>query len=124
MIKSYASFWTNIFNFSKTATRANYWWPVIINWLIGGIILSFIQAGIGHPIDDIYTFTDLNFSFASKVIIFLVWIAMLSVTVRRLHDSDHSGFWIFIQLIPVIGQIWLFILMILPTKRNRLNSRI
>jgi uncharacterized membrane protein YhaH (DUF805 family) len=35
----------------------------------------------------------------------------LAVTVRRLHDTGKSGFWIFIALIPLIGSIWLLVLL-------------
>lgn len=35
----------------------------------------------------------------------------LSVLVRRLHDTNHSGWWYFISLIPLIGTIWLIILL-------------
>ena len=39
-------------------------------------------------------------------------IPTLSVTCRRLHDIGKSGWWFFIQLIPFIGFIWLFILLL------------
>ena len=32
-----------------------------------------------------------------------VLIPSLAVSVRRLHDTDHSGWWILINLIPLIG---------------------
>jgi len=32
--------------------------------------------------------------------------------VRRLHDQDKSGWWYFIQMIPIIGDIWFFILLV------------
>ena len=35
----------------------------------------------------------------------------LAVTIRRLHDTGKSGWFIFIGLIPVIGSIWLLVLM-------------
>lgn len=34
----------------------------------------------------------------------------LAVTVRRLHDTGKSGWWILVGLIPLIGWIWLLIL--------------
>jgi uncharacterized membrane protein YhaH (DUF805 family) len=37
----------------------------------------------------------------------------LSLTVRRLHDQDKSGFWYFIAFVPLIGGIWLFVLTLL-----------
>jgi len=38
-----------------------------------------------------------------------VLIPTLAVTVRRLHDVDRSGWWIFINLIPLIGFIVLLV---------------
>ena len=38
----------------------------------------------------------------------VAWV-LLAVTVKRWHDRDKSGFWIFIGLIPIIGPIWAFI---------------
>jgi uncharacterized membrane protein YhaH (DUF805 family) len=36
----------------------------------------------------------------------------LAVTVRRLHDGDRSGWWYFIQLVPMIGGLWFLYLMV------------
>ena len=37
----------------------------------------------------------------------------LGVTIRRLHDTGRAGWWVFISVIPLIGQIWLLILLCL-----------
>ncbi len=42
-------------------------------------------------------------------------IPALAVTVRRLHDTDRSGWWILISLVPVIGSIWLFVLLVIDS---------
>ncbi len=36
----------------------------------------------------------------------------LAVAVRRLHDVNKSGWFMFVALIPLIGGIWLLILMV------------
>ena len=36
----------------------------------------------------------------------------LAVTVRRLHDQNKSGSYLLLALLPVIGGIWLLILML------------
>lgn len=41
-----------------------------------------------------------------------VLIPGLAVAVRRLHDIGKSGWMMFINLIPLIGAIWILILMI------------
>ncbi|MBM7618083.1 uncharacterized membrane protein YhaH (DUF805 family) [Weissella uvarum] len=119
MVEAYSAFWHNIFNFSGTANRKSYWWPIIINYLLGNILVWLISNLMGHPISDVHTAGDLAVQLMAMLINFLVWLATLSLKFRRLHDSDHSAWWILIQIIPIIGTIWWFILMILPTKRNR-----
>lgn len=36
----------------------------------------------------------------------------LAVSVRRLHDTNRSGWWLLIDLIPFIGSLVLFLFMI------------
>jgi uncharacterized membrane protein YhaH (DUF805 family) len=48
------------------------------------------------------------------VIYVIMFFVNLSLAVRRLHDTDKSGFWIFIGLIPLIGGIVLLVFYLLP----------
>jgi uncharacterized membrane protein YhaH (DUF805 family) len=43
-------------------------------------------------------------------------IPSLAVEIRRLHDVGKSGWWLFISLIPLIGAIWLFILLVTDSQ--------
>ncbi len=45
----------------------------------------------------------------------------LAVAVRRLHDIGKAGTWIFIAFIPVIGAIWLIILLAKEGDRGSNN---
>jgi uncharacterized membrane protein YhaH (DUF805 family) len=38
----------------------------------------------------------------------LIWTS-LAVQVKRWHDRDKSGWWVLIQMIPIIGPIWSFV---------------
>ncbi|MDI5791272.1 DUF805 domain-containing protein [Bacillus licheniformis] len=42
----------------------------------------------------------------------------LAVTIRRLHDTGKSGFWIFIGLIPLIGKIICSLCFVKTVKRG------
>jgi len=81
--------------FSGRSSRSAYWW-----W-----ILFYVLVIIGASILDA----------AAKTPIFagLVWLAFflpnLAVLVRRLHDTDRSGWWVLIGLIPLIGAIVLIV---------------
>lgn len=46
----------------------------------------------------------------------MVLIPGLSVSVRRLHDVGKSGWMLLIALIPLIGAIWLFVLLVTDSK--------
>jgi uncharacterized membrane protein YhaH (DUF805 family) len=50
--------------------------------------------------------------------VWLAELASLTVSIRRLHDTDRAGWWYLIQLIPIIGSIWFFVLTVLPSKRD------
>ena len=45
--------------------------------------------------------------------------------VRRLHDTDRSGWWVLISLLPLIGGLILFVFEVLPGTQgeNRFGSQ-
>jgi uncharacterized membrane protein YhaH (DUF805 family) len=45
-----------------------------------------------------------------------MFIPGLAVTVRRLHDTGRSGWWVLVGLIPVIGFIILLVFMVLDSQ--------
>ena len=55
--------------------------------------------------------------------VLLIWflatvIPGFAVTVRRLHDSDHSGWWLLIGLVPFVGGIVIFVFTIIGGTRG------
>lgn len=115
MLTSYKEFWTKILTWNATATRSQYWIPVIINYFLGGLLVNVIEKLQGHELGYIYNIADLTTNTTAQVIYLLVWVATLTLKVRRLHDTNHSAGWILIQFVPIIGTIWFFVLMVLPT---------
>ncbi|EHO51719.1 DUF805 domain-containing protein [Lentilactobacillus kisonensis] len=114
MINSYKEFWTHIFTMNAKANRSQYWWPVIINYILGGIAVGIIENILGHPLSTIYTPGDLYVDSTVRSVAFVVWIGTFTVKARRLHDTNRSAWWILIEIIPLIGTIWFFILTLLP----------
>jgi uncharacterized membrane protein YhaH (DUF805 family) len=45
-----------------------------------------------------------------------VLIPSISVGVRRLHDTNRTGWWLLISLIPLLGIIILIVLMVLDSQ--------
>ena len=46
----------------------------------------------------------------SGIVMLVHIIPSIAVSVRRLHDTDRSGWWILIGFVPLIGTIWLIVL--------------
>jgi uncharacterized membrane protein YhaH (DUF805 family) len=118
MIRSYKLFWKNILTINTKSNRRDYWVPLIVNVIIGSLLVGFIELFLGHPIETIYSWHDLTIASVRNLVVFVTWIASLTVKIRRLHDTNRSGWWLLIELIPIIGTIWFFILMILPGRTN------
>lgn len=82
--------------FDGRAGRAEFWWFVLANLVVWVALLILAEiAGI---------FT---------VLAFLYWLAVLvpsiAVAIRRLHDTDKSGWLLLLGLIPLIGFIILLV---------------
>ena len=88
--------------FHGRSRRAEYWYFVLFN-LIVAIVLAGIDSLLG-------TFSSAqNIGLLSGIYSLAVLIPTLAVTFRRLHDIDRSGWWILINLVPLIGTIVLLV---------------
>lgn len=81
----------NFANFQGRARRSEYWWFYLFT-IICNVVASIIDGAIGMPI-------------VSIVVLLGLLIPGLAVTIRRMHDTGRSGWWIFIVLIPLVGII-------------------
>lgn len=89
--------------FSGRSQRAEYWYFVLFNFIISAalaIILNIIGGIIGS-----------NISSLGALYSLAVLIPSIAVGVRRLHDVGKSGWMLLIVLIPIIGVIWLLVLL-------------
>lgn len=117
MFLAYKEYWQNITVMNATATRSQYWWPQVVNYLV--LFLYGLITNIGQYYDpnrDIIT----NMSLPAVIFLvlsFAIWLANFTVRARRLHDINLSNWWILLYLIPIIGGLIMFVLLILPTKR-------
>lgn len=99
-----------LFLFKGRINRAKYW---LIQLLVFVTVFSLFILGLStvgssnEPL--IGSDTDVG-----RVVIFILfsiiftWIN-LAIRIKRWHDRDRSGWWIFIEAIPFIGPIWAFV---------------
>lgn len=94
--------------FSGRARRKEYWMFVLF-YAIFSFAAGLLDGllGTGYLIAPIFQLALL--------------VPTLAVAVRRLHDIDKSGAWIFISLVPLVGQIWLLILLATEGTRGDNN---
>lgn len=92
--------------FTGRARRKEYWMFVLFYFLIA-IALGIVDMFIG----------------SSGILGGIFALAMLppglGVSIRRLHDSGRSGWWVLIALIPLIGTIILIVLMCLDSQSGQ-----
>ncbi|GLZ50250.1 hypothetical protein Acsp06_64350 [Actinomycetospora sp. NBRC 106375] len=96
-------------DFSGRARRTEFWMFVLFN-AIAYIVLALIDVLIGTAS---FTSTGTGFSFGGGLLSGLyslgVLIPSLAVAVRRLHDTDRTGWWLLIGLVPIVGGIVLLV---------------
>lgn len=97
VLKKYAEF-------SGRARRTEYWMFVLFNFIfvLAAIILDNI---VGTAIDEF------GYGLFYFLYVLAVFLPGLAVGVRRLHDVGKSGWMMLIALIPLVGAIWLLVLM-------------
>jgi uncharacterized membrane protein YhaH (DUF805 family) len=98
--------------FSGRSRRSEYWYFVLFN-VIFAIVAMFLDKlfGTTFSINTIGGTSRLPYGYFYLLYFLAVLIPSLAVAVRRLHDIGKSGWFFLICLIPVIGSIWLLVLM-------------
>jgi len=102
VIKNYAGF-------SGRARRKEYWMFYLMNCII--VVALAILLSILTVITGAMGFMAIYYLYA-----LFIFLPALAVTIRRLHDIGKSGWWYLIVFIPLIGVIWLIVL--LATEGN------
>ena len=95
--------------FSGRARRREYWFFALFNIIIS-IVLGVLDVMLGTASKGT------GIGLLSGIYTLAVIIPALAVTVRRLHDTSRSGWWILIAFVPFIGGLVLLIFMILDSK--------
>jgi uncharacterized membrane protein YhaH (DUF805 family) len=93
-------------DFSGRASRSEYWWwwgALLVTFIVTGALTAVIGSA-GYVV--------------ATIVALAVFIPNLAVTVRRLHDTGRSGWWLLIVFVPVIGAIILFVFMLLDSQRE------
>ncbi|ANV85221.1 hypothetical protein AWQ21_13060 [Picosynechococcus sp. PCC 7003] len=94
----YIKAWQNYTNFSGRARRKEFWYVFIINLLIS-FVLGIFQE----------TFLGVIASLVSIIYSLAFILPGIALSIRRLHDTGRSGWWLLIGFVPIIGVIVLIV---------------
>ncbi|WP_208347398.1 DUF805 domain-containing protein [Pseudaestuariivita rosea] len=90
--------------FSGRARRSEYWWFYLFAFLVT-LVATIIDGVLGIMI--LYPITALGLLLPS-----------IAAGVRRLHDTDRSGWWYLIVLVPIVGPIVLLVFWVMDGTKG------
>jgi uncharacterized membrane protein YhaH (DUF805 family) len=100
MIEATKRYFARYADFSGRSSRAEYWWPFLSIGIIS-VLTLFLD---GMLVDNRLEVTPFNWVWSLVCLL-----PGIAVSVRRLHDTDRSGWWLLIALIPFVGAIVLIV---------------
>ena len=93
-------------DFKGRACRSEYWYFTLFNFIVvfaleiaGGMFRASASAPAPNPL----------IVMILGLYVLATILPGIAVVVRRLHDTDHSGWWYFIVLVPLVGAILLLV---------------
>jgi len=102
--------------FTGRSQRAEYWFFLLFN-----VIFTIILTLIDIAINNVTARFDGNFGILSLLYLVIIFVPSIAVSIRRLHDTDHSGWWILVYLIPILGPV-IFIFFALQDSDREKNQ--
>lgn len=93
-MKWYVQVWKKYLDFTGRAHRTEYWMFVLFNIIISfglGLIEGFLGAA-----------TNTDQSILSTIYSLAILIPSVAAGVRRMHDTDRSGWWIIVPIVNLV----------------------
>ena len=91
--KSLKRYFQNWLDVSTRSSRSEFWWLFSFNFVFI-IMLNLFQSYLFFSLN---IFLSIFYSFTG--------IAFMSLCIRRMHDINRSGWWLWLNIIPIIGWV-------------------
>jgi uncharacterized membrane protein YhaH (DUF805 family) len=110
--EAFRRFWRKYTMFRGRASRAEYWWWWLTSWAVSLVLLLVPQifqpnAPVGEsPVG----------SYLLVLWFLVVLVGNLSLGARRLHDINASAYWLIALIVPVLGEILIWVMALLPSN--------
>ena len=100
----------NYVGFSGRSRRSEYWYFTLF-YLVIAIVLSVLDGIVfGGSVDGKGT------PVLSGLFMLAMLLPSIAVGIRRLHDTDRSGWWLLMGLVPLVGVIVLIVFFVQDSK--------
>lgn len=104
--------------FSGRAPRSEFWFFVLLKfisfyalWFVTGMVSMMIQLSRGFPLPSVHPPppdpATLYAQIPNLIWALILLLPSIAVEVRRLHDIDRSGWWWWLNGVPIAGPLWL-----------------
>jgi uncharacterized membrane protein YhaH (DUF805 family) len=90
-------------DFKGTASRSEYWWFILFL-----IVASLVLSAIGPLVSGLFTLGTI--------------VPSIAAATRRLHDTQRSGWWQLIVLVPLLGWIVLIVFLAQEAKTGAVQA--
>lgn len=109
-------------DFQGRARRTEYWMFTLFN-VLASVVLLFVDSLLGTgsltgPSGATGVGFGASLGVLSGIYTLAVLLPSLAVGVRRLHDTDRSGWWLLIGLVPFVGGLVLLVFFVLEGNRG------
>ncbi len=101
-VQAIQSGFKNYVKFQGRATRSEFWWWMLF-YMIIIVVLETLAMG------ELQRGTTGLFTGLLSLVSLIFFLPTLGLEVRRLHDTDRSGWWVLISFVPIIGIILLIV---------------
>jgi len=96
----------HLLTFRGRASRSAFWWFILFT-IIVQVVLEMVVFRSSH-----------GYRSADRALAAVATLITLALTVRRLHDSNRTGWWWLIGWVPVVGWLVLLVFTLLPGTRG------
>jgi len=95
--------------FEGRARRTEYWYFMLFYFL--AFVAFAIVDGVTGTLDE-----EAGIGLLSGLFVLATLIPTIAVLVRRLHDTDRSGWWALLNLVPLVGGLVLLVFTVLDSQ--------
>ena len=99
--------------FSGRARRMEYWLFVLF-YAVVSIVATVVDVSLGLTLGG-----EDGMGLISTICGLALFLPSLAVSVRRLHDTGRSGWWILLMFVPIVGMIVLIVFFCLGGDEGR-----